>query len=116
MSLTLHGRVSYRRAYYRCGGGRGCCPLDERLGIQPGQMSEQLVKVAARFGISEAYERSAEGLAVATGVALSPNSVRRACLDIGAQVVAAETSLLARSQDLGEPLRQRREGPHPKRL
>ena len=30
MSLTLHGRVSYRRAYYRCGGGRGCGPLDER--------------------------------------------------------------------------------------
>ena len=116
MTLTLQGRVSYRRAYYRCECGQGCCPLDERLGIEPGQMSEQLVKVAARFGISEAYERSAEGLAVATGVALSPNSVRRACLDVGAQVVETETELLARSQNLGEQLRQRREGPHPKQL
>jgi len=116
MTITLHGRVSYRRAYYRCACGQGCCPLDEGLGIAPGQMSEQLVKVAARFGISEAYERSAEGLVVATGVALSPNSVRQACLDIGAQVVETETRLLARSQDLSEQLRQRREGPHPQRL
>lgn len=115
-TLTLHGRVSYRRAYYRCGCGRGCCPLDEQLGIAPGQMSEQLVKVAARFGISEAYERSAEGLTMATGMTLSPNSVRRACLDVGQQVVEQETDLLARSQDLGEQLRQRREGPHPSRL
>lgn len=116
MTITLQGRVSYRRAYYRCGCGRGCCPLDERLGIQPGQMSEQLVKVAARFGISEAYERSAEGLAVATGLALSPNSVRRACLAVGTQVVERETELLARSRNLSEQLRQRREGPQPKRL
>jgi hypothetical protein len=116
MTITLQGRVSYRRAYYRCGCGRGCCPLDERLGIHPGQMSEQLVKVAARFGISEAYERSAEGLASATGVELSPNSVRRACLELGQQVVEHEMTLLERSQDLGEQLRQRREGPHPERL
>ena len=34
MTLTLQGRVSYRRAYYRCECGRGCCPLDERLGIE----------------------------------------------------------------------------------
>src|SRR5437016_2153150 len=116
MTITLHGRVRYGRAYYRCACGQGCCPLDERLGIEPGQMSESLVSVAARFGISEAYERSAEGLAVASGVAWSPNSVRRACLEVGRQVVERETELLARSQDLTEQLRQRREGPHPKRL
>lgn len=116
LTITLHGRVSYRRAYYRCACGRGCCRLDERLGIEPGQMSEQLVKVAARFGISEAYERSADGLAVASGVEVSPNSVRRACLAVGAQVVEQEAALLARSQALDEQLRQRREGPHPQRL
>jgi hypothetical protein len=115
-TITLVGRVSYRRAYYRCACGKGCCPLDERLGIKPGQMSEGLVKVAARFGISEAYERSAEGLEMATGVALSPNSVRRACLEVGCQVVESESRLKTRSQDLSEQLRQRRDGPHPRRL
>lgn len=116
MTITLHGRVSYRRAYYRCECGRGCCPVDERLGIAPGQMSEQLTKVAARFGISESYERSAEGLAVATGVALSPNSVRAACLAVGRHVVETEAELLSRSQDYCEQLRQQREGPQPERL
>lgn len=116
MTITLHGRVSYRRAYYRCPCGRGCCPLDERLGIKPGQMSEQLVKVAARFGISESYARSAEGLAVATGVSLSPNSVRKACLTVGTQVDETEAELLSRSQDLGEQLRQHRSEPQPERL
>lgn len=116
MSITLQGRVSYRRAYYRCKCGQGCYPLDEALGIQPGQMSEQLMKVAARFGITESYERSAEALTAITAVGLSPNSVRRACLALGQQVVEAETTLLARSQDLNEQLRQRREGPQPERL
>ncbi len=116
MTITLQGRVSYRRAYYRCGCGRGCCPLDARLGIEPGQMSAQLVTVAARFGITEAYGRSAAALTAISGVALSPNSVRRACLAVGQQVVETETELLARSQDLGEQLRQWREGPRPGRL
>jgi Uncharacterised protein family (UPF0236) len=116
ITLTLQGRVSYRRAYYGCECGQGCCPLDDALGIQPGQMSEQLRKVAARFGISEAYARSAEALAAVTGVSLSANSVRQACLALGQQVVEQEQTLLARSQDLTEQLRQRREGPHPKQL
>jgi hypothetical protein len=36
VSLTLLGRVQYRRAYYLCGACHtGHYPLDERLGIQP---------------------------------------------------------------------------------
>src|SRR5450631_1469777 len=26
VTITLQGRVSYRRAYYRCECGQGCCP------------------------------------------------------------------------------------------
>ncbi len=102
MTITTQGRVSYRRAYYRCSCGQGRCPLDEALGIHPGQMSDQLMKVAARFGITEGYERSAEALAVTTGVALSPNSVRHACQTRGEQVVDQEAALIARSHDLTE--------------
>lgn len=39
-----------------------------------------------------------------------------ACLDSGQQVVEAETQLVERRQELGEPLRQGREGPRPQRL
>ena len=38
--ITLQGRVTYRRAYYRCPScGQGHHPLDERLGIKPGEPS-----------------------------------------------------------------------------
>lgn len=117
MTITRQGRVRYRRAYdvgEACPSGQS--PLDQKLSIQAGQMREQLVKVAARFGISAAYGRSAEALTAVTGVELSPNRVRQACLDLGQAVVETETTLLARRQDLSEPLRQRREAPQPERL
>lgn len=116
VTLTLQGRVTYRRAYYRCACGRGCCPLDERLGIVPGQMSRQLVQVATVLGVTDAFGSSAAVLAQLTGVTLSPNSLRAACRQTGEQVVAHEQSLLARSQDLSRQLVQRRTGPRPKRL
>ena len=51
VSLTLLGRVAYRRAYYVCPHCHtGQYPLDRRLGIRPGQMSEEVVKVAALLG------------------------------------------------------------------
>ncbi len=55
VSLTLWGRVHYRRAYDvcpHCHGGQ--YPLDRRLGIQARQMSQEVVKVAARLGVEDA--------------------------------------------------------------
>jgi len=83
------------------------------LGIEPGRMSEQLQKVAAGFGSSAACARSAEGVALASGVEVSPNRVRRATLEVGKQVMKQQAKRPERRQDLGEPLRQRREGPQP---
>lgn len=116
VTLTLHGRVGYRRVYYRCRCGRGVCPLDERLGIVPGQMSQQLVQVATVLGVSDAFGSSAAVLTQLTGVTLSPNSIRAACQQTGEQVVADESALLERSQDLSQQLVQRRTGPRPQRL
>jgi hypothetical protein len=116
VTLTLQGRVQYRRPYYRCRCGRGCCPLDERLGIRPGQMSDRLQQVATALGVSDAFGSSADRLAQLTGVRLSPNSLRAACQQTGEQVVAHEQALLARSQDLSQQRGERRTGPHPQRL
>jgi hypothetical protein len=49
MSLTLFGRVYYRRAYYLC---EHChaghhYPLDQRLGIQPGERAGARAAIAA---------------------------------------------------------------------
>ena len=51
MVITLQGRVYYRRAYYLCPGCRqGHYPLDQRLAIQPGEMSQEVIKQAALLG------------------------------------------------------------------
>ena len=116
MTITLQGRVTYRRAYYRCACGQGQCPLDARLGLRPGQMSEHLTKVAGHFGVREAFEHSADSLAETLGVRLSPNSVRAACQQLGQQIEAHEAELSATSHDPAAQLEHRRSGPRPRCL
>jgi Uncharacterised protein family (UPF0236) len=110
VAITLSGRIRYRRAYYVCEGCHtGHYPLDQRLGIQPGQMSQEVVKVAALLGIEEAYGSSRETLRQTTLLELSPNSIRQACHQIGEQVEAREAQALADSQRLSAQLAQRRQ-------
>lgn len=117
VSLTLLGRVQYRRTYYVCEHcHRGQYPLDTRLGIQPGQMSAEVVKVAALLGVEDAYGSSREALLETTLLELSANSIRKACHQIGEQVEAREAQALESSQDLGQQLAQRRECMAPRRV
>ncbi len=85
VTLTLQGKVAYRRGYYLCDCGRGHCPVDERLGIEPGQMSAEVKIVAALFGVQEAYAPSSTALARLLPLELSPNSIRAACQDLHRQ-------------------------------
>ena len=100
VSITLHGKISYRRAYYVCECGQGQCPLDKRLAIEPGQMSVELKTIAALFGVQEAYATSSTTLARLLPVELSPNSIRAACQEVGEMIMTEEASLLKASQDL----------------
>lgn len=117
MTLTLHGRVYYRRAYYvcpHCGGGH--YPLDARLGITPGQMSAAVVKLAALVGVQDAFGTSSDLLAQTTLLDLSPNSIRKACQQVGEAVMATEAAQLAHSQDLEAQQAHKRAADKPKRL
>ena len=110
VSLTLLGRVPDRRAYYGCPHcPTGQYPLDCRLGIRPGQMSEEVVKVAALLGVEDAYGSSREARWQTTLLERSPNSIRHACHQRGEQVEAREATALAQSQDLRPQLVQRRQ-------
>jgi hypothetical protein len=116
MSITLHGRVYYRRSYYVCGQCRqGHYPLDERLGIQPGQMSQEVVNVAALLGAQDAFGTSRDVLARTTLLELSPNSIRKACQLVGECVAHQEQVQHDQNQDLDHRLAQKR-APAPKRL
>lgn len=116
MVMTLQGRVYYRRTYYLCATcGQGHYPTDEQLGIQPGQMSSEVVKIAALAGIQESFGTSRDLLARMTLLELSPNSIRKACQIVGEQVMAHEQALHADSQDL-ERQREHARQTAPKRL
>ncbi len=117
MAITLQGRLYYRRAYYLCERcGKGHYPLDERLGIEPGQMSREVIKVAALCGIQDAFEAGRDVLARTSLLELSPNSLRKACQVVGEHVMHHEAQAQARSQDLAAQLAQRRAVPKPVRL
>ena len=115
--ISLQGRVHYRRAYYLCGRcGQGHYPLDNRLGIEPGQMSQEVIKVAALCGVQDAFEASRDVLAQTTLLELSPNSIRKACQQVGERVMQDERQAHTRSQDLDAQLEQRRVVSKPRRL
>lgn len=117
MSLTLFGRVYYRRAYYVCRHcHQGHYPLDQRLGIKPGEMSAEVVKVAALVGVEDAYGSSREVLLQTAQLELSANSIRSACHQVGRAVEDWEAQALRESQDGVSLLRQRREATPPQRL
>jgi hypothetical protein len=100
VTITLQGRVSYRRAYYGCACGQGCSPLDDRLGIAPGEMSATVKAVAALFGVQAGFATSSVTLAQVLPLTLSPNSIRAACQEVGEQVLRQESDLISASQSL----------------
>ncbi len=101
MSITLLGRVHYRRPYYGCGYcQRGHYPLAEGLGIRPGQMSAEVEQVAALLGIQTSFAVSSDVLRRTTQLELSPNSIRKATQAVGAKVQQQEAGWGEESQQL----------------
>ena len=114
--ITLQGRVRYRRRYYLCSEcGQGHYPVDEELGIKPGQMSEEVVKEAALLGVQDAFGTARDVLRRLTGLELSANSIRKATQIVGERVVEREEAQVALSEEMEHQLAQRR-APAPKRL
>ena len=116
VSITLFGRVRYRRAYYQCACGQGQSPLDERLGIAPGQMSEAVKTVATLLGVQEAYATSRTTLARLLPLELSANSIRAACQEAGERVIAEEAAVLVACQDLHKQTATQRGHTPPERM
>ena len=57
--LTVYGRIHYHRTYYICPHcHRGQCPLDDRLGLRPGQVSVKLGSLLAILGSQMSYREA----------------------------------------------------------
>jgi len=98
--LTILGQVTYERAYYLCPQcHQGRYPLDEQLGLRPGQMSAELESLAGMTGAQLPFQQGSQLFESLTLVSLSDHSLAKATQAIGAEVAAQEQEWIAQSHD-----------------
>lgn len=116
-TITLQGRVRYCRNYYVCDDCHcGYYPLDEQLGIKRGQMSDEVVQLAALFGIDDAFGTGHDLLKRSTLLELSPNSIRKATHQVGEKVIVHEQAWMQHSYDLEAQKQRQASADSPQRL
>jgi len=115
--FTLLGRVVYRRAYYLCDNCHcGTYPLDERLGLRPGELSAELESLSGMTGATLPFGQSSDLFERLTLVGVSPQSMDKATQAMGSEMQQIEASWLATSQDPAALLQQEREDTPVERL
>ena len=115
--FTILGRVVYHRAYYLCEAcHQGTYPLDERLGLRPGELSAELESLSALTGVQMPFGQGRDYFERLTLVGLSPQSMDKATQAIGREVEQVEAEWKTASQDHAELQRQDREEPPLERL
>jgi hypothetical protein len=87
--VTLNGERTFSRAYYHCAAcGQGFCPLDQRFQLGRGEQSVGVRALAVRFTSYVSERKAAAELELVTGIRLSPRSMQRAGLAVGAALAA----------------------------
>jgi hypothetical protein len=76
--------------------GPGFPPLDEALGLLPGELSPRLAEGVARFGVKAPFAQGSEDMHFFWGVWVSEDTVRRQTEAAGAASVAVQDAELAR--------------------
>lgn len=114
---TIVGDVGYKRAYYLCGACRsGVYPLDQKLGLRPGQMSAEVENLSGMTGAQLPFGQGSELFEALTLISLSDHSVAKATQAIGSEVQVQEKEWVAQSRDYSWLQDQDRLGEGPKRL
>ena len=90
MLITLLGQVEYSRAYYRCDEcQQGHYPLDQKLGLRPGQMSAELESLS---GVQLPFGQSSQLFEWLRLVSLSDHRVAKATQAMGQKAVTYFTN------------------------
>jgi len=98
--LTILGQVEYKRAYYVCPEcQQGHYPLDQKLGLRPGQMSAELESLSGMTGAQLPFGPGSNLFEALTLISLSDQSVAKATQAMGEEVQALEQEWLAHSRD-----------------
>jgi hypothetical protein len=115
--LTIVGQVNYRRAYYLCAQcHKGHYPLDEQLGLRPGELSAEMESLTAMTGVQLPFEQSSQLFEELTLVSVSDQSVAKATQAMGSEVQALEAEWMMQSEDEDWLQEQARVAERPQRL
>lgn len=115
--LTILGQVEYKRAYYVCPDcQQGHYPLDQQLGLRPGQMSAELESLSGMTGAQLPFGQGSNLFEALTLVSLSDHSLAKATQALGEEVQTLETEWLVHSQDAAWLQEQQRLAERPERL
>jgi hypothetical protein len=115
--LTILGQIEYKRPYYLCAScQQGVYPLDQKLGLRPGQMSAELESLSGMTGAQLSFGQGSNLFEALTLISLSDHSLAKATQAIGSEVQAQEKEWGAQSQDEAWLQRQDRQADRPKRL
>lgn len=112
---SMFGWVSYERSYYaECECGNGKAPLDEELGLEPGEVTPGLARLLALAGSGLPFGESAGWIQEFLLLGLSENTIRKETQGFGQYQVDCEEKQKAQCQDeayLQERLRTEAERP-----
>lgn len=91
MIISVFGRVQYKRSYYVCTNcRRGEKPLDKRLHIKPGEISQGLTPLLALLGIQTSFDEAVKLAKEFLLLDISDNSIRQAVYWVGQKQQARE--------------------------
>jgi hypothetical protein len=114
---TLVGRITYRRAYYVCATCHtGQYPLDDKLGLRPGEISAELESLAAMTGAQLPFGQGSELFAALSLISISDQSMAKATRAMGEEVETQEQDWIEQSQDYQWLQDQDRLADRPERL
>lgn len=98
-TLTVFGWVGYRRAYHLCARcHRGQSPLDEKLGLQPGQVSVGLQPLLGLLGVQTSFDEASRLTKELLLLEVSDNTIRTITQAIGQRQAAKEAVWQQQSQ------------------
>jgi hypothetical protein len=115
--FTLLGAIHYKRAYYLCSAcHRGTYPLDDRLGLRPGELSAELESLVGMTGAQMPFESGGDLFEGLTLVGVSPQSISQATQAMGGEAMRQEAEWIRQSQDPAALDAEEKAGAGPQRL
>lgn len=115
--LTILGQLEYKRPYYLCAScQKGIYPLDQKLGLRPGQMSAELESLSGMTGAQLSFGQGSQLFEALTLISLSDHSLAKATQAMGHEVQAQEADWIGQSRDEAWLQEQDRLAERPKRL